>query len=268
MSRLKSFISKFKNFIVQKKNKRIILVFVIGFIVVFSILLFRSNPKYVDTRFGVKVPTFSEDPSQSGYFNSTESGPKFDLFNTDEDEIVSNDPDVIIVEDVSDPDAYKRSGIEGSGEAYPKKVSESLRNLMNEFYAAKLKAPSGEDIIYTNGVSSEIASTEREKIKGRVPLSIRGYTTPSGKQVNIFLSVLDSDGNDVVRIEVDGIDYNNNVIANSNPEMVAYLDAMVRAADEFKSMGADINNMHIKPGVRAYINTTAVSWLQFHGKFD
>uniref|UniRef100_A0A7C4XMQ8 Uncharacterized protein n=1 Tax=candidate division WWE3 bacterium TaxID=2053526 RepID=A0A7C4XMQ8_UNCKA len=254
----------------NKGNKRLFLLLGAGVVIVVLIVSFGNGA----VPNAVRVPGFGNTIGDSGLLpNFNSDSPNTSIFGTEEE--FSTDPDIVITEDESDPNIYEKNGLtrdeywlETSQELIPVPLPNNSQKIADELNYAKQNSTFDSNKFYTNNVDFSTAVLERQKVQSQLPIQIIGFTASNGRPVDIHVSVSELDPENLIRINVVGVDYNRYAVSNTNPEMVAFVDAIARVQQEFKAMGADINKMHLKLGVRGYIIETANSWLSSHGAFN
>ncbi|MBI2414868.1 hypothetical protein HYV31_03500 [candidate division WWE3 bacterium] len=242
-----------------KSKKKFILILGALALGLFLLILFRGGSEVKLGTLDMTLPSFKKEVDDA-FLNGPGILPNF-LKNTEDDFVQSTNPDIVITEDLSDPDEYKRNGLEGSGEIVMITPNQDTSKIINEVANGKRTAAVAPEYILNKEISDQDALNEKIKLNNRIPVYINNFMTSNKMELNIVIHSFSYDSDHVLRIEILGIDFQNAAVSEKNPNMVAFREGFVRAKAELQSMGVDVKKLHIKFGSRGYIDTTASNWV-------
>lgn len=116
-----------------------------------------------------------------------------------------------------------------------------------------------------NEAAPEIISANQNvyQLSKSLPINIDSFSTSVGITTDIRIFTYPSDPRFVIRVEIYGLDYQDqNTNPAENSDVVAFQESFLKAKQEIEKHGVVLKDMYISFGDKKYIQDTAGLWVQ------
>lgn len=149
----------------------------------------------------------------------------------------------------------------------PSGSNSNTGGLSNIFVREEAKDPlSGlNDDIYmpANPPASSVAVGTKAKALPHLPIYIGSFQTSVGIPVNVNIYTIPTDPDDVIRFEIQRINYENqDSNPKTNPDVTAFKEGFLKGKGELQKIGVDMRDANFIFGIRQYVKETANLWVK------
>lgn len=112
-------------------------------------------------------------------------------------------------------------------------------------------------------IDNDVSLNEKAKFSESLPFRQNDVPTTVGLKTIINIYLLESDPPSAVRLEIYGINYNDQILTGKNA--IAFKESFLKAKEYLISKGVVLKNLQIIYGNRQYIQDTATYWVKTFG---